>query len=467
MEIRQRNRLLSVLFLGVLMAAMDIAIVGPALPAIRDYFQVDDRLVVWVFTTYLLANLLGTPIMAKLSDRFGRRNIYVMDVTLFAIGSIVVALAPSLPIVLLGRGIQGFGSGGIFPVASAVIGDTFPPEKRGAALGMIGAVFGLAFIVGPILGGIFLKFGWQMLFWGPLPFAVVLIPLAWKMLPSRPGTRGGKADLAGTLILGMFLLSLAYGLNQLDTAHLGTSLRSWNVWPFLLLSVILLPVLARVERHAEDPLIRPVLFGTRQLRLADFLSFGAGVVEGGTVFIPALLVAAFGVSESRASFMLVPIVIALSIGSPTFGKLLDRRGSRFVILTGTTLLTFGAIGLSFFPLTLVSFYASGALVGLGLSALLGAPVRYIMINEAPASDRAAAQALISIITKIGQMITGALIGAVAASLGGGVVGYQAAFRVLVAFSALLVIFALGLKPRDVERATLTQNEAQAASGEIA
>ena len=461
MDNKQRNQLLTVLFLGVLMAAMDIAIVGPALPAIRKYFQISDRTVIWVFTTYLLLNLLGTPIMAKLSDRFGRRNIYVMDVTLFAIGSIVVALAPSLTVVLIGRGIQGFGSGGIFPVASAVIGDTFPPDKRGSALGLIGAVFGLAFIVGPILGGILLQYGWQMLFWGLLPLAVILIPVSWKILPTKASKTPAKADWIGTFALGAFLLSLAYGLNQLDTSHLVASIRSWKVLPFLLASIVLLPVLVQIEKRAQDPLIHPTLFSTKQLLLANILSFGAGVVEGCTVFIPALLVAAFSVTESKASFMLIPIVIALSIGSPTFGKMLDRNGSKVVILIGTTLLTIGLIILSFITISTVSYYVSGILIGLGLSALLGAPVRYIMINEAPPKERAAAQALISINTKIGQMITGALVGAVATSLGGGLIGYASAFRVLTFLSALLIIFALLLKPKTDERETLERNEATA------
>ena len=155
---RERNFVLGVLFFGVLMAALDIAIIGPALPAIRDGFHTTDRAVVWVFTTYLLFNLIGTPLMAKLSDRLGRRDVYIADVLLFVLGSVVVALAPSLTWVVVGRGIQGFGAGGIFPVASAVIGDTFPPEKRGRALGIIGSVFGVAFLIGPVVAGVVLQF---------------------------------------------------------------------------------------------------------------------------------------------------------------------------------------------------------------------------------------------------------------------------------------------------------------------
>src|SRR5690242_1939355 len=94
-ELQPRNRLLGVLFIGVLMAALDIAIVGPALPAIRTAFSVDDRAVTWIFTIYVLFNLIGTPLMAKLSDTFGRRSVYVLDVALFALGSLLVAISPS------------------------------------------------------------------------------------------------------------------------------------------------------------------------------------------------------------------------------------------------------------------------------------------------------------------------------------------------------------------------------------
>ncbi len=454
---KQRNPVLWVLFLGVLMAALDIAIIGPALPAIRDGFHTTDRAVVWVFTTYLLFNLIGTPLMAKLSDRLGRRDVYIADVLLFVVGSVVVALAPSLTWVIVGRGIQGFGSGGIFPVASAVIGDTFPPERRGRALGIIGSVFGVAFLVGPVLAGVVLKFfSWHMLFWGPLPFALLLIPAAWRWLPSTGKRGNGKADWQGMLLLAVLLSSLAYALNQLDAADLAASLRSPRVMGFLLLGVVLVPVLAWVERRASDPIIHPRLFGGRQLVLANALAFGAGVVEGSMVFIPALLVAAFGVSESKASFMLLPVVATLSIGAPLFGHGLDKVGSRWIIMLGTALAAVGTAMLGFVHLSTAVFYIAAILIGFGLSALLGAPLRYIMLAEAPAEERASAQALISVMTKVGQMMTGAVVGAVAASMGGGVAGYAASFRVLGGIAVVLFLLSLLLKTREAERATQSQ-----------
>ncbi|MCX6031701.1 MAG: MFS transporter [Chloroflexi bacterium] len=450
---RTRNRILLVLFLGVLMGALDIAIVGPALHSIKTTFAVDDRLLAWTFTIYVLFNLIGTPLMAKLSDIFGRRGVYVADVILFAVGSLVVALSPSFPILLAGRALQGFGAGGIFPVASAVIGDTFPPEKRGSALGLIGAVFGLAFIIGPILGGVLLIFGWKWLFVVNLPVALVVIVMSLRLLPATRAPERKSFDWQGMAVLSILLVALTYGINQIDTAHFGASLISLNVWPFLVLAVLLVPVFRQIERRAADPVLRLSLFGTRQAVLANALSAGAGLGEAGLVFMPALATAALGMTGSTASFMLMPVVLAMSVGSPMAGRFLDRLGSKTVVVTGAALLAAGMALLSQGATSLTLFIVAGALIGLGLSALLGAPVRYIMLNEAPASDRAAAQGSITLFASVGQLISGAAVGAVAASQGGGVAGYSAAYLVIGAVAVVLTLLALSLKGRAAELAT--------------
>lgn len=455
---RARNRILLVLFVGVLMGALDIAIVGPALPAIQTSFGVNDRTIAWVFTIYVLFNLIGTPLMARLSDDFGRRSIYTLDVALFAVGSLLVALSPTFTALLIGRSVQGLGAGGIFPVASAVIGDTFPPEKRGSALGLIGAVFGLAFIIGPILGGVLLMFGWPWLFLINLPIAVVLITMSLRLLPSARREQQPSFDWQGMVVLAVLLTTLAYGINQIDTARFLASVGSHDVWPFLLATVVLLPVFLRIERGAAHPVLRLSLFESRQAVLAVTFSAGAGLGEAGLVFMPALAVAALGLKESSASFMLMPVVLAMTVGSPLAGRLLDRFGSKVVILAGSALLTVGMMMLSQLAPHLALFIVAGALIGLGLSALLGAPVRYIMLNEAPASDRAAAQGAITLFTSVGQLTSGALVGAVAASHGGGVAGYGAAYLLVGAVSLLLTLLAQGLKGHLEELATVRQNE---------
>jgi len=463
MNDKTRNQILLVLFLGVLMGALDIAIVAPALPAIQNFFGIGDRALAWTFTIYVLFNLIGTPLMAKLSDMFGRRSIYVLDVMLFGLGSLIVAISPANLFVglLAGRAMQGLGAGGIFPVASAVIGDTFPPEKRGGALGLIGAVFGLAFLIGPILGGIIMTVAtWQWLFVVNLPIALIVMIMGWKLLPAqRPGSHDAF-DWSGMLTLGILLTAFAYGLNQIDTANFVASFLSINVLPFLLLAVILLFVFINIEKKSSNPILHLSLFKSRQSVLASALSAGAGIGEVSMVFIPALAIAAMPgvVDKHTASYLLMPVVLALAVGSPLSGRILDKFGSKAVVTVGTTLLAVGALMFGVWNSALWMFILAGSIIGLGLSALLGAPVRYIMLNEAPASERTSAQGAIAVFTSIGQLISSAMVGAIAASAGGGASGYSAAYLTIGIMSIALVFLTFGLKNHQQELKLIVETQ---------
>ena len=459
MESKQRNQILTVLFIGVLMGALDIAIVGPALPAIRNQFQVSERALSWMFSIYVLFNLIGTPLMSRLSDLYGRRMIYILDVALFATGSLIIALSPTFSIVLLGRAIQGFGVGGIFPVASAVIGDTFPVEKRGSALGLIGAVFGIAFIIGPILGGIILSIAtWKWLFIINLPIALVVVILALKILPSTRPDRHGKFDWTGMIILAILLASLSLGINQIDTANFGSSLLSLQVFPFFLVFGVLVFIFIRMEKNAPNPIIPLVLFSRRQLTLGNFIAIGAGVIESSLVFLPLLAVVALGTKESAASFMLMPLVLAMSIGSPLTGRFLDQYGSKIVLTAGTMISAFGTILISFFATSMTMYIISTVLIGFGLSALLGAPLRYIMLSEASSSERSVAQGITNVFISIGQLIGSALVGALAASAATQVIGYSNGYRFIGFGAIVLILLTFFLKNRSAEQATIRKNQ---------
>lgn len=451
-DARRRNQVLGVLFVGVLMAALDIAIVGPALPAIQRAFGVGEKALAWVFSLYVLGNLVGTPLMAGLSDRFGRRSIYVVSISGFALGSLLVALAPGFGWLLAGRLVQGMSAGGIFPVASAVIGDTFPPEQRGSALGLIGAVFGIAFLIGPILGGLLLLLGWQWLFLINLPIAALLIVLSLRLLPTARSAREAPFDWAGTLVLGALLAGLAYGLTELEPARL----RAGQLAPLTLVALVaalaLLPLFLWIERRVPAPILQPALFRSRQIWIVAALAIGAGIAEASIVFVPALLTAAHAVSSSTASFMLLPVVLAMAVGSPVSGRLLDRMGSRLVVTGGTLLASLGLLLLGLFPASLWFFYLASLLLGLGLAVLLGAALRYILLNETGPSERAAAQGLLTVTMGVGQLLGAVVVGVIAASAAAAIAGYGQAFLAIGLFMALLVLAALGLRGQAAERA---------------
>lgn len=400
--------------------------------------------------------MVSTPLMAKLSDFYGRRAIYVLDVAIFAIGSLVVAGSHGSGVwllLLVGRAIQGFGAGGIFPVASAVIGDTFPPEKRGGALGLIGAVFGLAFLIGPVIGGLLLGFGWQWLFLINLPLALGVIALGWGLLPHQRLAASGRFDTAGMLALGVALGTFTFALNAFDPAEAASSLAAPGVWLALLASVAAGVALVGLERRAENPVFPLHVFRNRQLALAFTLTAGAGLGEASVVFLPLLAVLSLGVTPSAGSYLLLPLVLAMAVGSPVMGRLLDRLGSRTVILAGLGVMAVGMVGISQTGRSLALFIAFSSLIGLGLSALLGAPIRYITLNETTAEDRSAAQGMVTTFTSIGQLVSAALVGAVAASFGETAHGYDLSFLGIGVVTLLLLGVGAALKSRAREQAT--------------
>ena len=417
MELKKTNdRILALLFVGVLMGALDISIVGPAIPAIENSIKVDKQLLSWIFSIYVLANLVGISLMAKLSDIHGRRKIYMLALGIFATGSLVVALSHNFNILLTGRAIQGFGASGIFPVASAVVGDIFPPEKRGRALGLIGAVFGIAFILGPLIAGIVLKFFiWNDLFLINLPVAIILIYLSNKLLPSVPIGGVTAIDWKGITLLGLFLSTFAYGINRINAESFLESFTSIHVLPFIIIAITSFIILIYIEKDALTPVFNPNLFLVRQIRITGLIAVGTGIFQASFVFLPSMAIDTYGVSTASASFMLLPVVIATAFGSPVSGRLLDKYGSRALIVAGLILATIGFVLLSTVSANKLIFYSGGIFLGLGFSVLSGSALRYVMLNEVAASDRASTQGIITIFISIGQMTGAAFIGTVVAS----------------------------------------------------
>ena len=436
---------MALLFVGVLMGALDLAIIGPALPAIQAQFDLNNRNLSWLFNVYVLAQLIGTPLFAKASDRYGRRNVYMACVSGFGLGSLLLVVATNYEMLLVGRTVQGLGASGIFPVAAAVIGDTFPKEKQGGALGLIGAVFGLAFLIGPVLGGILLRYSWQWLFVINLPIAAGLLIAAWRLLPAGGGKAQLPFDWLGGAVLTTLLFGIAVGVTNLDTANLLASLASPTVWPFLLVGIALLPVFWRIENQAADPIVRPSFFDSRQIRFVMMIAAGLGSVECAQVFFPALGVAALGVPESTAAWLMLPGVFVMMIVSPLAGKLVDAVGPTRVIQASLLVVLAGLLVYSLADINYATFIGGGMVVGVGVAALLGAPLRYIVLEEARPEDRASTQGLLNIFLAIGQLSGAAIVGAVATSAGGGTTGYQTSFMVLAAITVVIGSIAFAMK----------------------
>jgi MFS family permease len=445
--------LLALLFVGVLMGALDLAIIGPALPAIKAEFGMNSRQLAVLFNAYVLCQLISTPLLAKMSDRFGPRSIYILSLCLFALGSVLLVLSPGPGWLFAGRSIQGFGAGGIFPVASAVIGAQLAPEKRGPALGLIGVVWGVAFLIGPLLGGILLRFSWHWLFIINVPIAAILIAGASKLLrgPSAAETDRPAFDKGGAVTLSIALAALVIALNNLDPTAILNSLRSPMVGPILVLSAIATYIFWRIEKNTADPIIRPQFLAGRQVRLTCLIALGIGSIQSVTVFYPTLAVSALDIAIADAAWLILPAVIASTVTSPVVGKLLNYFGTRNIIIASLTFTLTSLLTYALSDLTVMKFIFAGILGGIGSAGLLGAPLRFIFLNESRPRDRGAMQGLLNMFYSIGRLMGAAAVGTIAASQGDGTLGYQTALLFVAALAVMLVMIATRLKSRATEK----------------
>ena len=438
-------KILIALMLGIFMAALDISIVSPAIPVIIKELSITERQIPWIITLYLLVYVVSIPLMTAFSDRFGRKRIILLDVAIFACGSLWAAFSPNFLHLLIARGIQALGAGGIFPIATTVIGETFPKDRQGMALGFNGVVWGIAAIIGPPIGGWLTEWvGWTSIFFLNLPIAVIILFYGARNLPRDRGVHEHPLDIQGMVFMGIGLATLVYGLNQLNSNNLLQSFFSAGIWPWIVVGLFMLIIFLQMERRPRAPVISPVLFKKHQLDIGLYLSFAGGIAEAGLVFLPLYAVRSLNIGTGTAGSLMAAGAITLVLFTEPMGVLVDRAGPRYVLLIGTFLTALGAFLLAtahnFF-----GFIVYQVIIGLGLSALLGAPVRYVALAETNKLERASAQSMVSLVSSFGIMIGTTLAGAFMASNTGTLDGFHEIYLMVAGAAVIGFLVSLKLK----------------------
>lgn len=415
-SMKQKNStLILILFLlGIFMGAIDTGIVSPARELIQNSFGVGRNTGTWMITLYTLVYAISMPIVSKMGDRYGYKKIYMFGIATFGLGSLLCGLANfygNFPFFLAARGIQAIGGGGIMPIANAVIGNSFPEEKRGTALGMVGMIYGVGNILGPTMGSSIINLAgsthWGWIFFINVPISIAILLLSVVLEDSKAPVQK-PVDLRGAIILAGVIGSLMYALTNLDFFHFAESIKAKEVYPFLLIFAVLTPVLVLAERKAKDPVLNIKYFKDKQMLLILIIAFIVGVGMMGMIFVPQFSENVLKIKAGSGGYLVTLLAVFSGIAAPLSGKLIDKKGVRLVLSTGFLLTIAGTLFLGFaatrFPY-FISVLIGLALMGLGVGFTMGAPLNYLVLQTVPEEESAAGLAAMSLMRSIGLAIS--------------------------------------------------------------
>lgn len=395
--------------IGVFMAALDNGIISAALTTINSSFDVSANWGAWGVTIYTLGLAISIPIVGKISDRYGRKKLFIVEVALFGLGSLLVALSPNFGFYLASRFIQAMGGGGIFIIGSSYVLSTFPVEKQGKALGILGAMNGVGAILGPNLGSAILDLtgNWHFLFLINVPLAVALIIFGYLKIKETKEPSVGKLDLIGTVLLSLAVLSIMYGLTNIEGTSLLDSLATPKVYGFLLAGVVLFTGLIFYNRSLEkrdgDPILPVSLLIRPTYLLTLLIGSLSGALLAAMIYIPSFSELVLGIAAENSGYWMTPLALASGVGAAFGGALVDKKGPILAVLVSGFIT---AIGFVLFPTWIDvkwQFVISSCIAGLGMGILLGAPLN-ILATERLEKDKGSALAGLSLARQIGMTI---------------------------------------------------------------
>ena len=402
---------------GIFMGAIDTGIVTPARTVIQSNLGVNEQTGIWMITIYTLAYATSIPIMGKLADKYGRKYIYLTSIFLFGLGSLFCGLSQdfgSFNLLLIARVVQALGGGGIVPVATAEFGTTFPEEKRGLALGLVGGVYGIANIFGASAGSAVLDiFGtnnWQFIFYINLPITVFILIAGFIALRNTKVPDTSKIDFSGIFTLTIMILSLLYSLKNLDFFDFST-ITNKDVLPFLILFLVLIPLFIFIEKRAEDPVMNLSYFTNKDIVLTLIISTLTGVIIMGMIFVPQFCENSMKIATGSGGYFVIILGLFAGLGAPVSGKLIDKFGAKLILGFGFIISIVGSLFLAFFATnhpSLFSVVVSLILIGIGVGFTMGTPLNYMMLSHKKESESNSALATLSLVRSIGTAVAPAI-----------------------------------------------------------
>lgn len=386
-EVVSRRELIPIfaaLMLGMFLAALDQTIIATALPTIVGDLGGLSHLS-WVVTSYLLATTISIPLYGKLGDMYGRKAWFQAAITIFLLGSILSGISQNMDELIGFRALQGLGAGGLMVGAQAIIGDVIPPRERGKYMGVIGAVFGVSSIIGPLLGGFLVDGpGWRWVFYVNVPIGMVALMVTATKLHLPKLRTPHHIDYLGTLLLAVAVTTVI-----LLTTWGGTQY-AWGSSTIIglgIVSLVFTVLFVLRERRAAEPVIPLELFRGRVFTVASALSFLVGLAMfGAIIFIPLFLQVVYGASATSSGLRLIPLVLGLLLTVVASGQVISKTGRyRVFPIVGTAIMTVGMYLLSLMNTTTPSWVTAAfmVVVGLGIGMIMQVLIIVVQNDSQP------------------------------------------------------------------------------------
>ena len=398
--------LFSALMLVMLLSALDQTIVSTALPTIVGELGGLDKLS-WVVTAYILSSTIVVPLYGKFGDLFGRKIVLQVAIVLFLVGSALCGVAQNMTQLVLMRGLQGLGGGGLMVISMAAVADVIPPANRGRYQGLFGGVFGLATVIGPLIGGFLVQHAsWRWILYINLPLGLFALLVIGAVFHSSNKRSQHQVDWLGAIYLSMALLCIILFV------------RAWNdpqLWCILAFGVVGVIGFIYEERIAAEPIIPLSLFRNRSFLLCSLIGFVIGMsLFGSVTFLPLYLQVVKAATPTEAGMQLIPLMGGLLLTSIVSGRIISRTGRyRMFPILGTLSGMVGMVLLT--RITIYSpmwqLYLFTSVLGMGLGLVMQVLVLAVQ-NAMPAQMYGVATSGVTLFRSIGGSIGVALFGAV-------------------------------------------------------
>ncbi|WP_274528452.1 MDR family MFS transporter [Paenibacillus piscarius] len=395
--------------LATFLAAIEGTVTGPAGPAIVGDFQ-GMKWLSWIFTAYLLAMAVTTPIFGKLSDLIGRKPVFIGGAIVFLAGSLLCGVSQSMGQLILFRGIQGIGAGALIPMTFTIIGDIYSLKERAKTQGLLSSVWGISSLVGPLLGGYVVDYlSWRWVFVFNLPFGVLSIIFISRYLKEERVRRKTRIDVAGVLLFAAGMGALLFGLTT------GGQSLAWNsplLVSILVAAALLLVLFLFVERRAPEPMLPLELFSIRNIAVSTGANLLVStLIIGLSTYVPLWVQGVFGQSAALSGLLLAPMSVGWMLGSIAGGRMILRAGTRRTGMLGLFLVAIAAVGLTLLDAGssqgLLLFLMLCCGVGFGYASTVFTIIAQSSVQH---EQRGASTALNTFIRSLGQTVGVAIFG---------------------------------------------------------